>query len=231
MTRVVAIHQPNFLPWLGYFDKLARADVFLMLDDAQFPKKQGNATNRVRLLVGGKAAFVTAPVVRSYHGVRQIREMRIDDTRPWRTKLLKTVETNYRPALHFDQVRLLVTELIQTPTDNLAAFNEAGIRRLASALALDASKLVLSSTLGVQSSGTDRLIELTKAVGGTTYLSGGGADGYQENQKFAEAGLELRYQRFEHPSYSQRAEHPVLGLSIVDALMSCGIEGTRALLA
>ena len=57
MTKVVAIHQPNFLPWLGYFDKLARADVFVLLDDAQFPKKQGNATNRVRLLVGGRAGI------------------------------------------------------------------------------------------------------------------------------------------------------------------------------
>lgn len=231
MTRVVAIHQPNFLPWLGYFDKLARADVFVVLDDAQFPKKQGNATNRVRLLVGGRAAFVTAPVVRSFHGVRQIREMRIDETRPWRAKLVKTVETNYRPAPSFDEVNPLVTDLIHTPTDNLAAYNEAGIRRLASALGLDERKLVLSSTLGVQSSGTDRLIELTKAVGGTAYLSGDGAGGYQEDKRFAEVGLELRHQNFEHPGYSQRAEHPVLGLSIVDALMSCGIEGTRALLA
>ncbi len=231
MTKVVAIHQPNFLPWLGYFDKLARADVFVLLDDAQFPKKQGNATNRVRLLVGGRAAFVTAPVVRSYHGVREIREMRIDETRPWRAKLLKTVETNYRPAPSFDEVKALVTELIKTPTDNLAAYNEAGIRRLASALGLDESRLVRSSTLGVRSSGTDRLIELTQAVGGTAYLSGDGAGGYQEDEKFAEVGLDLTRQNFEHPDYPQPEQHPVHGLSIVDALMSCGIEGTRALLA
>jgi hypothetical protein len=82
--RLVAIHQPNFFPWLGYFDKLARADVFILLDDAQYPKTGGTWSNRVQLLINEKPAWVTVPVVRSYHGVRQIREMRIDEQRPWR---------------------------------------------------------------------------------------------------------------------------------------------------
>ena len=88
MTGLVAIHQPNFLPWLGYFDKLARADVFVLLDDAQFPKKGGTWVNRARLLVSGRPDWVTVPVDRSYHGTRTIIEMQIDDARPWRRKLI-----------------------------------------------------------------------------------------------------------------------------------------------
>ena len=76
VTKVVAIHQPNFLPWLGFFAKLARADVFVLLDDAQFQKKRGTGSNRVKLLVAGRAAWVTVPIV-GYHGVRAIPEMRI----------------------------------------------------------------------------------------------------------------------------------------------------------
>jgi len=67
--RVVAIHQPNFLPWLGYFDKLARADTFVLLDSVQFPKRNGTWMNRVKLLVGGEPGWITVPIVRAYHGL------------------------------------------------------------------------------------------------------------------------------------------------------------------
>lgn len=230
MTSLVAIHQPNLLPWLGFFDKMARADAFVLLDDAQFPKKGGTWTNRVRMLVSREPAWVTVPVDRSYHGTRAINEMCIDESGPWRRKLVTTIEQSYRRAPRFDETMPLVAELIELRTRCLAEFNEVGIRRVAGALGLDTGKLVPSSELGVEAEGTRRLVELTRAVGGSGYLAGGGASGYQEDDLFAEAGLELRYQSFEHPRYPQLAAEPVEGLSVVDALMSCGFEGTRALL-
>ena len=89
--KVVAIHQPNFFPWLGYFDKLARADVFVELNSVQFPKTGGTWTNRVRLMIGGKPQWFTVPVIRSYHGLRTIGEMEINPSEPWRVKFLRTV--------------------------------------------------------------------------------------------------------------------------------------------
>ena len=231
MSKVVAIHQPNFLPWLGYFDKLARADVFVLLDSVQFPRtSKGTWVNRVNLLVGGKAAWATVPIVRAEGSERDIRDVRIDDVQPWRKKLLRTIELTYRRAPHFDEVFPLVEELLATATDALADFNERNIRRIARELGLDESKLVRSSSFPTDAQSTDLLIELTRAVGGTTYLAGGGASGYQEDEKFAEAGLELRYQRFEHPTYPQLVEEFVPGLSVVDALMNCGAAGTAGLL-
>ena len=75
MNRVVAIHQPNFFPWLGYFDKIARSDVFIFLDDVQFPKTGGVWSNRVKILIGGEARWSTAPIDRSFTGTRKICEM------------------------------------------------------------------------------------------------------------------------------------------------------------
>ena len=98
---IVAIHQPNFFPWLGYFDKLARADVFIALDHVQFPKTQGNWGNRVQLLVGGKAKWTTVPIRRDYHGVRRFDEMLIADEEPWRKGMLQTLRTNYGKAAAF----------------------------------------------------------------------------------------------------------------------------------
>lgn len=74
--RLVAIHQFNSFPWLGYFDEIGRVDVFILLDNVQFPKTGGTWVNRLQWLVGGKGTWVTAPIVRAYHGVRDIQEMR-----------------------------------------------------------------------------------------------------------------------------------------------------------
>jgi WbqC-like protein family len=188
--------------------------------------------NRVKLLVGGKDAWVTAPIVRGSGSMQRIDEVRVDDAQPWRDKLLRTIEHNYRRADAYDEIAPLVRDVLSRPTDRLAELNDHGVRRIAEILGLDESKFVRSSTLGVSSHATELLIELTRAVGGSTYLAGNLAGStYQEDEKFEQAGIELRSQRFEHPRYEQQVDEFVPGLSIVDALMHVGPERTRALLS
>jgi hypothetical protein len=233
MTRrkVVAIHQPNFFPWLGYFDKIARADLFVLLDNVQFPKKGGTWTNRVRLLVNGRPEWVTMPVVRAHHGVRAINEMQIDNSAPWRNKVLSVLRTNYGHAPHFDQVFPILEELVENPTDRVADYNQSVIKTLTTRLGLDSPKLVVASTLDVEGQATDLLIAIVRAVEGTAYLCGGGAAEYQEDAKFAAAGLDLIYQNFQHPIYRQDHRREFIpGLSIIDALMHCSFAGTAALI-
>jgi hypothetical protein len=228
---VVVIHQPNFLPWLGFFDKLARADVFVLLDSVQFPKKGGTWTNRVQVLLSGRPVWVTVPVVRAYHGTRLVREMQISDAAPWREKMLTTIRQSYAHAPWFDQTFPLVESAIRCESDYLFDFNEYGIRRLAAALDLPGERFVRSSDLTASGDGTDLLISITKAVGGTSYLSGDGSGDYLKEQTFADAGLGLVYQNFVHPVYSQvGTEEFIPGLSVIDALMSCGFGGTHDLI-
>jgi hypothetical protein len=144
-------------------------------------------------------------------------------------KLLKTIQASYGRAPYWDEVMPVLSELIGNSTDELADYNRVAIARLADRLGLTAH-LVLSSSLDVSGQATDRLIRLVKAVGGDGYLSGGGAGGYQEDENFSKAGLELVYQRFQHPTYPQRADAPVPGLSVIDALMGSGFRGVRELL-
>jgi hypothetical protein len=231
MTRVVAAHQPNFLPWLGFWDKLVRADVLVFLDDVQFPRRSaGYWTNRVRLLVGGRPAWATVPIVRSGAGVQEVREVAIDESQPWRERLLRTIRHSYARAPHFADAFEFVRELVETRATRLAEYNELNVRRLARELGLDAGKLVHSSELGAPGSGTDRLIALTRAAGGTVYLSGDGSEGYLDPSRFAGDAPALRFQEYRHPTYAQAAPGFVPGLSIVDALLSCGVDGTRRLL-
>jgi len=226
--RVVAIHQPNFLPWLGYFDKIAHADVFVLLDDVQFSK--GSYTNRVKILLDGEGRWLTVPVDRAGGSSRPISEVRIREADPWREKALSTIRHAYARAPHFDRAFAAVEPLLMERTDRLAAYNEGAIRELARRLLPAAPELVRSSALGVGGRATERLVEIVKALDGDAYLGGGGAGGYQEDEKFERAGIELLRQDFRHPDYPQASEGPVHGLSVLDALMSCGFEGTAAML-
>jgi hypothetical protein len=227
---VVAIHQPNFFPWLGFFDKIRRSDIFLAMDNAQFSKTGGTWSNRVKMLVNAEPAWVTMPIVRAYHGVRSIREMRVTDDPSWRKKILSTIERSYRRAPHFGAVFPLLEESVRNPTTDLAEYNLGAIRALCAALGL-VTPIVLGSTLEVEDRATDLLVRMVKAVGGTAYLAGGGAAGYQEDDKFHEAGIKLIYQEFQHPTYPQfNSVDFKPGLSVVDALMNCGFGGTSELL-
>jgi hypothetical protein len=229
-VTLVAIHQPNFLPWLGFFDKIARADVFVLLDSVQFPKKGGTWTNRVRILVNGEPTWLTVPIDRAYHGTRTIREMRLrDDDGRWRETALKTLRSAYGRAPFFDAVAPELEPLLLDRTAELAVYNERAIRTLCELLGL-ATPLVRSSELAAEGSGTDLLVALVQAAGGDAYLAGGGAGGYQEDELFAAAGIELRYQAFAAPTYPQGDHEHVAGLSSVDALMRLGPQATRAML-
>jgi len=97
-NHTVAIHQPNFFPWLGYFDKIIRSNVFVFLDEVQFPKKGGSWSNRVKMLIAGEAKWVTASIERNYSGLRNINEMNFQADN-WRVKMLKSLRTNYNKKL------------------------------------------------------------------------------------------------------------------------------------
>jgi hypothetical protein len=228
MARVVAIHQPNFLPWLGFFHKLAISDVFILLDTVEFSR--GSRTNRVQVIAGHSPSWLTVPVRRPDHGEPRIIDARIDDSRPWRRKALRTLEVSYSPRPGFADTFALVDEVLSDRTDRLAQLNEVGIRRIAEALSLDAGKLVRASELPACGSRSELLASLVEAVGGTVYLSGAGADGYLEVAPFVSRGIEVRVQRFTPPDYAQGHGEPIRGLSVLDAMMNVGSSQTRRLL-
>jgi hypothetical protein len=201
------------------------------MDNVQFPKTGGTWTNRVKLLINGSAAWVTLPVVRNYSGTRMISEMQINNTTNWREKLIKTLQINYGRAPHYRSTIPVIEALVYNPTDSVADFNMAAIRSLCELLSIDTSKLVRGCELDAEDCATDLLISMTKGVGGTAYMCGGGADGYQEDEKFSTAGIGLMYQKFIHPVYRQAGSDVfVPGLSLLDALFSCGRDEVIALL-
>lgn len=232
MNNIVAIHQPNFFPWLGYFDKIAKSDIFIFLDNVQFPKTNGTWINRVQLYVSGEARWVTAPIKRAYHGTLNINEMIFDDRTLWREKMIKTIEGNYKKTPFYSENIDFLQNLINNTESNIAAYNINNIKAISQYLDIDLSKMKLSSEYKIQSTSTQRIIDLVKASHGSIYFCGGGASGYQEDELYEKNKIELLYQDYLHPQYSQRKKDEFIkGLSIIDALLNIGREQTSDLLS
>jgi len=230
-VKTIAIHQPNFFPWLGYFDKLNRVDVFVFLDDVQHSKTGGTWSNRVKLAIGGEAKWVTAPTIRAYSGLREVRQIEFDESTDWRAKLLRTIEITYRKSTHFEEAWQVLKPLVENRESLMAAYNEHAVRVIAGLLGLTGTQLVPASSVSKSGTGTMMLITITRALGGEAYLSGYGAGGYQDNALFQAAGIKLLEQGYKHPVYAQHGTRQFIpGLSVIDALMNCGVNGVAELM-
>lgn len=220
--KVCAIHQPNFFPWLGFFDKIKRCDKFVLLDNVQIPKTGGGWTNRVSINVQGESRWLTAPINRP-SGVWNINETTFQNTN-WRDKTIKTLYANYSRAPFFKNNKDFIFELVNFSSDNLAEYNFNAIRQLCILMDINIeNKFVLASSLSLKTASNQLLIDITKAVGCSTYMAGGGADGYQNINMFADQDINFVYQRFAHPEYTQgKTTNFLNGLSIIDFIFNSG---------
>jgi hypothetical protein len=231
---IIACHQPNFLPWLGYFAKIFHADVFFLLDDAQFTQghNRHNWTTRVRILTDQGPSWLSIPVRRSGKGKQLIRDVQINtrDFR-WIRKTLRRLEQGYGKTPCFSEYYPELKEIVLRKYTSIAELNIDSIEWLVEVLRIRV-KILRSSEYSSDSRSNERLIDLTKSVGGKVYLSGDGADDYLLKEKFENNGIEIQKMGFEHPVYKQaHSSEFVPGLSIIDALFNIGSEATRDLLA
>lgn len=227
-TALVAVHQPNYLPWLGFFDKLRKADVLVLLDDAQYARRTW--INRVRIHSGGAASWLSVPVRVSGRYEQEIRAVEIDDSANWRRKHRATLERGYASGPGWGDLSSFLPDLLMGSQRRLLDLNLALIEALTESLGIDCA-VRLASQFDVSSTATRRLADLTRAAGGSAYLSGDGASGYQEDEIYERAGVGLVYQDFHHPEYvSHGAAEPLAGLSVVDAISSLGASRVSELL-
>lgn len=231
-SKLIAIHQPTFFSWLGFFDKILRSDVFVILDSVQFPKTGGFWVNRTKVLISGTEHWLTIPVKRNYTGTKNINEMETNNSTAWQEKNIKTIDINYRKAPHFDLVFPIIRELLEYKTESICEYDLNITYHICDLFGIDKSKMIKSSSIAYESSATDMLVSITKLLEGNSYMCGGGASNYQEDEKFEAAGIKLIYQNFKHPVYSQfNSKVFIPGLSIIDSLMNLGVDGVKNLIS
>jgi hypothetical protein len=214
----IVIHQPDFLPYLGYFDRLLDCDLFVTLDDVQFQKGGWNHRDKIKTPSG--PAWLTLGITKGPL-CRLIRDVELAADREWAIRNLALVEENYRTASAFSEIYPEIACIYRSETSTLVEINMLFLR-----FALDYLEIQVevhrSSALDMSGAGNEKLIKLIQAVGGTEYVSGVGALDYLKPEQFEGAGIKLSIQDFRHPTYPQLWGGFEPYLSILDVMMNCG---------
>jgi hypothetical protein len=225
VTTLVVL-QPGYLPWLGYFDLLRRADVFVHYDDVQFDKHSWRNRNRVKGPHG--AVWLTVPVLHRGRFGQSILDVEIDDRRDWRHKQLATIAQLYARAPLLDAILPRLREILEQPWPRLVELDLAVIAWIASYLGI-ATPTYRAGELGIGGSRNERLLDLCRYFGATRYLSGNAARAYLDVSRFAAAGIEVAWHDYVHPVYPQLHGAFVPYLSMLDLLLNLG-PGARPLI-
>jgi hypothetical protein len=222
----VAIHQPQYLPWLGYLDKLDSADVFILLDTVQFKKHEWQNRNRIRTKDKDGWQWLTVPIVDRFP--ERIDRVEINVRTDWQRKHCQALRLNYAKAPHWEPLGPELLALLEGPWTRICDLNLAVLELLCRHLGVTTPR-ILASTLPAREEQTGRLIDLCKAVGGTEYLAGQAGCSYMDLGQFAEAAITVQAQAYQYPQYPQRYAPFVSHLAVIDLLFNCGPESLTIL--
>lgn len=221
---IVAIHQPQYLPWLGYFDKIDKADIFVLLDDVQYKKNEWQNRNKIRTANGWQ--WITVPV--RYRFGEKINQIKIDNSGDWREEHHKSLVINYNKAPCFKDYESFFKASFTNNWEYLVDINIHFIKYLIKSIGIT-TKLISSSELVIEGQKTERLVEICKKLGADTYLSGEGAREYLELSQFEKEGINVKFQDFNHPIYKQVYNNFEPFMSVVDLLFNYGQKSLKVL--
>jgi len=216
---IVATHQPNYFPWLGYFYKIWKSDFFVFLDDVQFSKKGMHNFHFLRK--GDESVKLNIPVKHAY--TDPINKVITNDAGGWKGRHLELIRDCYAGAPFFAQIFDDIQALLAETYPDLSALNIAIIKKISAKFGL-ATEFVRSSSLEVNETNELRIIGICKKLNATVYYSGRGAKAYQSEENFNANGLQLVYDDYVPPVYSQMGDGFIQNVSIIDFLMNHGYD-------
>lgn len=229
----LAIMQPTFNPWLGYFDLIDYVDEFIFLDTVQLNQQSWQTRNKIK--INNKEHLVSLPIKKS----QKKHELLIKDTFidiskfNFRIKLIKTLEQNYRKSLFYKEVHTFITELIFYNENNLSKYNINIIQEICKKLDISTKITILSNTQYQQKhSKNEQVLDICKYTQTNTYISPIGSEEYLSHSysKFHESNIAIFYQNYTHPSYSQIGDSFLPYLGIFDLLYNVGFGRAKSII-
>ncbi len=226
----IAIHQPNYLPWLGYFNKISRSDVFVFLDNVQYSKN--SYINRTNILGNNGKIWLTQPVSIKGKFGSLIKDVEVADF-VWKEKHLKTICQFYCKHPFFKELSSVIELFSDINTGYIAEINMMFIKRICKILGFDKEfKIASQLNLPNYEEPTERLVAVIRHLGGKEYISGAGGVKYHREELFAQNGIKLTYLKWNNVVYKQyRREEFIEGLSIVDAIANIGVQQVLRLMS
>lgn len=213
----IAVLQPSYLPWLGFFEQLMSVDTFVIYDDAQYTKNDWRNRNRLKTKDG--FLWLSIPVKGSIHS--QIRDIRIDESKNWQDKHQKTITQLYSKSPYFEEVSALFSPLWNRRYEFLMDAAMDSIRIVAEYLNIE-TKIVYSSEIGAVGDKNEKLVNICKIFNARNYYSGLSAQNYLNVELFERNGIEVAFQHYPHPVYPQKHGDFISHLSVMDLLFNCG---------
>ena len=214
----ISIHQPAYLPWLGYLSRIAESDLFVFLDTVQFEKNSFTNRNRIKTSTG--PIWLTVPVLQQGHLTKKLNEIEIDSKQDWRKKHLKSIEMNYRKAPQFSRCFPALEALFATDTQKLADLCYEQLEFWMRQFGIS-TRIVRASALPVTGQKSDLVLALCKHLNATEYLSGPLGKDYLHAEDFERANIRLSFQEYSHPTYQQLYGAFLPAMGVVDAWMNC----------
>lgn len=215
--KVISIHQPNYIPWLGYFYKIYLADIFVFLDDAQFSNEGMHNWHYIKTAQGLQR--IKIPVKQRLGD--KINEVQTRDALGWKQKHLRSLELNYKKASHFQEIFNEFSHLLLRSYPSLAAMNECFITWVCRRLGFK-TVFIKSSPLKIISSREQKILDIVTVLGGTDYYSGTGAQVYQNEDNFNKKGIRLSYIQYRPFTYTQLWGGFHANVTVLDYLMNNG---------
>ena len=222
--KIIGIHQPNYIPWLGYFYKIYKSDIFVFHDDVQFSKRGMHNFHYVQTPEG---PFRLKIPVKESHG-DLINEVTTKDELGWKQNHLNIIETNYKNAPFFKTVFTDFEEILNKNYKNLSLMNISIIQIICKRLGIS-PEFVIASDLKLTSKREEKVIDIVNNLRGTIYYSGTGARIYQSEDNFLSRGIQLHYSDYVPIEYPQLYEPFNSNVAILDYLMNCGYDWGRVL--
>jgi hypothetical protein len=221
----VVILQPGYIPWLGFFEQLQRADVFVIYDDVQFDRRGWRNRNRIKGPDG--QVWLTVPVVQKGHFGERVCSVHIDNQQAWKRKHIESLRRFYARAPFFKRYFEPLAETIKKSHEKLIDLDISLIYLLAQWIGEPPAKFRRSSEMAIEGGRTSRLLNICKALGADKYYTGAAAKNYFESNLFDDAGIRVEFQNYRHPVYPQLFGEFIPYLSIVDLLFNKGEEAAE----
>ncbi len=234
-SRVQAvILQSGYIPWLGYFDLIEKADVFVFLDDVQWTTRDWRNRNRVRTSEGW--TWLTVPVQSSKpHYEYSVKDVEIDNSRNWQEKHLRTLQSWYKKTPYFGEVYPIIDSTLHNKQKFVVDLNYELIFKICNYIGLKGTKFLFSQEMSIsrEIKKTEKLIGILEEIGGVaSYISGPSAKSYLEKSKFEGKGIKVEWHDYQHPYYRQNTWGSnifIPYLSIIDLLFNHGEESLEIL--
>jgi hypothetical protein len=214
---IVSIHQPAYLPWLGYFDKIIKSDIFVYLDTVQLEKNSYSYRNKIKTPQG--STWLTVPLKMKGHTGSTIKNIAIDNSQQWKKKHLKNIFFNYKKSPFFDD---LYTKIELLYKDDFDLFSDLSYHHLL--FWLDElnikTKIIKSSDLDISSKKSELILDLCQNFKADKYISGALGRDYLDEDIFKENGVVVEYQDYQHPAYQQLNGDFLPYMGIIDFWMN-----------